>query len=113
MALVEQVPANVDVVIVQGDTWAQSFLFSEDGVPTDVSGWTVAAQIRTTADAATDVDLTVSMAEAADGYITVTLSAANSATLEQENVWDMQRTLSGAVRTLISGKFTVKREVTR
>jgi hypothetical protein len=28
-------------------------------------------------------------------------------------VWDMQRTVAGVVRTLLAGKFTVKREVTR
>jgi hypothetical protein len=113
MATVEQIPGLVNVVVCQGDTWAQSFLFKEDDVAVDASGWTVTSQVRATEDAATDTDLSVSMDDAGDGIITVTLSASACADLPQENVWDMQRTVAGVVRTLLAGKFTVKREVTR
>ena len=51
---------------------------------------------------------------AAAGQVALTLSSASSAGLTAGTAfWDLQRTLSGVVTTLVAGKCTILADVTR
>lgn len=115
MSTIEQVPATVDVMMIQGDSWTQSFVFRDKTTndPIDASAWTVDAQIRSNNEPSNVIDLDVDMTAATTGTITIRLTAAQSEDLAARNVWEMQRTDTSDVRTLIAGAFVADRQVAR
>lgn len=116
---IDHTATAVDIHFVQGDTFRRTLFFYQldvDGVtqiPENVSTWTITAQIRRRASSTTAIDFAVDMTDAANGNVTISITAAQAATLAASNVWDLQRTLSGDVRTLLAGTVTADREVTR
>lgn len=99
-----QLPAILDVEIVQGDEWELSLDFD---IP--LTGYTITGTIHkrgggTVALTKTDVDL-------AEGQFKLKLAVAESALLATvEHTWCLVMTPPGstATRTYISGKFTVR-----
>ena len=113
--VVEQIPADVDLHFVQGDTFRRRLHFFT-GVSTDVdiSGWTITAQIRKTYASEVAVSFSVTfVTTGVDGEVDIAITAAQAATLPQRAVWDLQRVETGEVLTLLSGVVIVDREVTR
>ena len=105
-------PLNVRI----GSTETVSLtLQGADGTPTNITGRTYAAQIRTTADATTTVAVfACSIVSAAAGTVSATLSATTTAALApQAAVWDLVETNGATVTTLLAGPVTVQQGVTR
>ena len=110
------IPAVYPLTVRIGSTETVSLtLQGVDGTPTDVTGRTYAAQIRTSADAATTVAaFACSIVSAAAGTVSVTLSATTTAALvPQTAVWDLVETNGTTVTTLLAGPVTVQQGVTR
>lgn len=123
---ISQVASDVNIHFHQGDTFRRRLFFftlDDDGetqIPEDVSSWEITAQIRVKATSSDATDFAVDMTDAADGYVWISITAAQAAELRQNNVWDLQRDLTvgatpaGVERlTLLAGTVTVDREVTR
>lgn len=118
MAAVSQVPVSQAVESVRGDDMDLmcTVTDSDTGDVVDVSGWTVTAQIRASADAATPTDLTTDVSSNGDsGIIYVSLADTDSDDLDAgEYVWDVQAVLDdGTVRTIVGGTWTIIADVTR
>ena len=109
-------PTNVGTLSVYaGDTFSQTFTFKEDGSAIDLvdagwSSWT--AQYRKNANSTTAVSFTVDASAAATGQITISLSAAQTATLDS-GVFDLQATQGSVVRTWVTGGINWSKDVTR
>lgn len=103
--IVDLTPQKLNLKLKRGDAWSFPVTF----VDTDLTGWTFAAQIRKTADAADAADLDIAETDLAGGIITVGQTAA-----ADRGVWDLQGTPpAGLPRTYISGTVTVDKDVTR
>lgn len=126
MADIEQIATEANIHFTQGDTFRRRlFFYTLDvdeitQIPEDVSSWDITAQIRRRPDSRTATDFAVDMTDAADGYVWISITAAQAADLAKSNYWDLQRDLTvGATpagverRTLLAGTVTVDREVTR
>lgn len=81
----------------------------------NITGRTYAAQIRATPDSATILaTFTCAITDAPNGVVTCTLSATTTAALTPTSaVWDMQETNGSVVTTLLAGRVTIARDVTR
>lgn len=116
---IDHTATAVNIHFVQGDTFRRRLFFYQldvDGVtqiPEDVSTWTITAQIRRRASSTTAIDFSVDMTDAATGYVTISITDDDAATLAENNVWDLQRVLNGETKTLLAGTVTADREVTR
>lgn len=112
-------PYNFDVYA--GDTKKFSVVISSGPVggpytPVDLTGCTVAAQIRDTAIAAQPAaTITCAITDAAAGKVTLSMAPAVTATLTAgKKVWDMEVTFpSGDKYTYLKGDVTVTTDVTR
>jgi len=112
----DHTPQRVDVDAYRGDDTIDKYQFKDPttGDPIDITTWTLDAQIRPSKDDDTIlVTLTVDKVDAPNGRVQVILAAVDSAQLEGAFVWDLQRTLSGLVRTVAGGKYRVVADVTR
>jgi|LakMenEpi03Aug12_release.lakeMendotaPanAssembly.Ray.scaffolds.fasta_scaffold51877_9 hypothetical protein len=110
------VPATQNIKITRGDTEVFVFtLENADGTAMNLTGSTFNSQIRYTYDSATiAASFTCVLTNAVGGVVTATLSAGDSALLTTGSAfWDLQRTESGVVTTILSGKCTVLPDVTR
>ena len=109
-------PADQDLTITRGDTETIVVTITSDGsTPIDITGRTYLAQIRTSPDNTTvKASFTCTVTSAANGQVTCTLSATDSATLPVGIAyWDLQETASGVVSTILSGNVTVLADVSR
>lgn len=110
-------PAKQDIKVMRGDTEIFNVYLKNDAdTPIDVTGDTFASQIRYNRDdTSIAASFTVSVVDAVNGQIRLTLSSDSSAALVAGNAfWDCQRTTSGGVRTtFIAGKCTILADVTR
>ena len=104
-----QEPAIVDLDVVQGDTFTQEFRLLEAGVPVDLTGATVAAEVRHSRYAIS-VPLAAIVGPAA-GEITLTWGPTRPPYGHYR--YDIEVTKTGVVRTWIKGRFHVERDVTR
>lgn len=117
--MADEVPANLDITLVRGDTWEVIFQVREDdGVtPIDLTGYTVKIQVRRVPldPEAPSLDLAIgtgiTVATPANGEIAV--FAQTSGLVACEYVWDLQLTAPGGrIETLMGGKFTLVQDVT-
>lgn len=109
-------PADQDLTITRGDTETIVVTITSDGsTPINITGRTYLAQIRTSPDNTTvKAAFTCTVTDGANGQVTCTLSATNSATLPVGIAyWDLQETASGVVSTILSGNVTVLADVSR
>lgn len=112
--LIDARPAVVDLNIYQGDDLVLDVTVMDNAVPPapfDLTGYTAEAQLRAATDSVSSVDMTATVLA---NVVTVTLAAADSATLPLKGVWDVQVTsATGVITTLAGGKFTLYGDVTR
>ena len=109
-------PADQDLTIVRGDTETIVVTMTSDGTtPINIAGRTYRAQIRSSQDATTvKASFACTVTSAANGQVTCTLSATDSASLPVGIAyWDFEENASGVVSTVLSGTVTVLADVTR
>lgn len=111
-------PATLDVDHYQGDDW---FLLVEvqdsDGNAVDISGHDFWAQIRiaaTSVDVETEIE--IDDGEANLGVLRLHIAPEVTAELPLKCHWDLQMASQQAtpvITTLLAGKFTITRQITR
>lgn len=110
---VGQVPAEVDLIVYQGDDLRWTIPVLQNGDPAILIGCTIDAQVRQTA---TDNNILATLAVTiADNNVSFWLAGDDSANLPKAGaVWDAQITDSGDfVTTFVAGKVIVTEQVTR
>lgn len=110
-------PANVAPInAYTGDTLTQTFRLTNNGTPIDLvaAGWTNwEAQYRTSVFSPDALDFTIDDSLAADGKITVTLTASQTEDLIGSGVYDLQANQGESVRTWLKGTIQWTKGVTR
>lgn len=115
-------PGTYNFGVYQGDTKKFSIVISAGPPPSgpyepvDLTGCTVAAQIRdTTAAAQPAATITCAITDAEAGEVLLSMAPAVTAALGSgKKVWDMEVTFpSGDKFTYLSGEVTITAEVTR
>lgn len=115
-------PGRYDLSITRGDDYQKTIFFlmqSEDSNGNDIlteqdySAAEWSAQYRRNADDTQPVDFTIDTTNAASGVIVISLTAAQTAVLKCDGVWDLQRVLAGNTSTRIAGTARLIRDVTR
>lgn len=108
-------PTEQDLCIYRGDSGRLKLTVSSGGAPLNVSTATWDADIRLTEDdAAALASFTVTPVGGDTASVYIDLSAVASAALNvDEAVYDVQMTLGGTVQTLLRGKITVTKDVSR
>lgn len=108
----EPVPSTArefDLRFTQGDSFSQPFDFS-----IDLTQATVKAQVRTYPEAPmVAADFTITVDDAAQGLVTLSLTPEQTQKLPLRAYWDMQVSQSGSKATVMRGNVFVVREVTR
>lgn len=108
-------PGRYDLILYRGDTYAWQFKFWKDAnrtVPVNLTGWLVAAQIRSSPGAQPIAQLTCTIT--APNIVNVSLPAAVSQMMPS-GFWDLEvrTTSSTTVATLLRGAVTVTDDITR
>lgn len=110
-------PAHYPISIYRGDDWGLTVTLTDAaGVPIDLTGWAVQAQIRRTFDDTTPMaTVTVTIEVAVAGIMSLSLTPAQTSVLANGGVWDLQTTEpdGGRVRTVLAGPVIVAKDVTR
>ena len=131
MAILSYNPPVLDLVVYAGDDTYIPMTISSGGDPVDLTG-THSAQIRLTRDGDLLGSFIVNSNEAATGVVTLVITSETADALivdAVENtdyfgnelitapmfqgVWDWNYDVSGVTRTLVQGKITVIKDVTR
>jgi hypothetical protein len=108
-------PYRQNLRLVRGDDYSIDLTMTTDGTNgISVAGWSnIKAQIRAAADASASTDFTVAIVNTAGGILRFSLTSGQSALLPAVAVWDLQRSSSGALQTVVAGSVTVQSDVTR
>lgn len=108
-------PEPVDLVIYRGDSGRFRVTVTDPaGAPLDVSGATWESQMRPNQDSTTQQTFTVTPVVGDPSSVDVILDAATSAAIDfTAGVWDLQMTMTGEVQTLLGGRVTVTKDVSR
>jgi hypothetical protein len=109
-------PATLDLTVVQGDSFAESFTFSQSGSALNLSTYSALAQVRAEKSATSSLltTFTVGTGSATTGVWALSLSAATTAALDPGRYWwELQWTVGSTVRTIIGGSFTVVDQVAK
>jgi len=110
---------SYNITIEQGATYDQTFTFTRDGSPVNLTGYTARMQIRASVTAQQvvyDVAVTGTFTlGGAAGTIRIVITATNTAALTAGTyVYDLElQSASGVVTRLLQGSVTVVPEVTR
>lgn len=106
--------------IEQGATWTRDFIWTDSsGTAIDLTGYTARMQGRASVQStATIFSLTSSPAAgivitAAQGKVTVTLTATETANLPCGGVYDLELVNGAVVTRLVEGSFILSSEITR
>ena len=105
-----------NIFIDQGATFTTTVTVTDaNGDAVNLSGYSVAAQIRKTFLSSTATAFTASISNASSGEITISLSPTQTAALEAGRfVYDVLITASGGTKTrVVEGQVTVNPSVTR
>lgn len=103
----------------RGDPYALALPMWNDTVdpPTvlPLTGRTYQAQVRESPDALDSWDFAIDHTHLADGYIVLSLSAAQTAQMPEECWFDIEETITATLdkQTIIRGRFEVGRDITR
>jgi hypothetical protein len=112
-ATVDLRPGKLDIKVTRGDTDGIPIVIREAGVPADLTGRTYAAQIRKTKNATAAIEVTVDTTAAAAGELVLRLEPAVTETLTGDYQWDLEQTIGGTVRTILTGRWIFDPDVTR
>lgn len=98
----------------RGDTFELNMTLENQGIAIDLTGWTIASQVRAGDDSLVD-DLTVTITDAAAGQVTVSATAAETEQWPTGQLdWDIEFTdPSGAVSSSDTITVTVVKDITR
>ncbi len=112
---VDFLPSNYDLDLYRGDYFPLRITLEDNlGVPLDLTGYTAAAQIRSTFDDPVSYDFDATITPLTGTIDLILTSVVSETILAGSYVWDFQVTEpSGNVRTYITGDVTVFDEVTR
>ena len=105
-----------NIFIDQGATFTTTVTVTDaNGDAVNLSGYSVAAQIRKTFLSSTATSFTATISNASSGEITISLSPTQTAALEAGRfVYDVLITASGGTKTrVVEGQVTVNPSVTR
>ena len=105
-----------ELTVEQGASYSTTVTVNgSNGSPTNLTNYTVAAQLRKSYYSSTATDFTVSISDAAGGEITMALSSANTANLTPGRyVYDLLITSPTSVKTrVVEGIATILPSVTR
>ena len=105
-----------NIFIDQGATFTTTVTVTDSsGSAVNLSGYSVAAQIRKTFLSASATAFTATISNASSGEITISLSPTQTAALEAGRfVYDVVITASGGTKTrVVEGQVTVNPSVTR
>tara|TARA_B100002019_G_scaffold198723_1_gene172174 strand:+ start:179 stop:511 length:333 start_codon:yes stop_codon:yes gene_type:complete len=105
-----------NIFIDQGATFTTTVTVTDaNGDAVNLSGYSVAAQIRKTFLSSTATAFTATISNASSGEITISLSPTQTAALEAGRfVYDVVITASGGTKTrVVEGQVTVNPSVTR
>lgn len=108
-------PGALDLKVYRGDDFRiRLAFFDADDSPLDISGWTLAAQMRSAYQGPLVATFTIDTATLPDNELNLNLSAADTSQLgEGVYPWDLQRFAGGQlVRTMLSGVAVVSPDVT-
>ncbi len=109
----------LDITIEQGATFSRTINYTDsEGEPIDLTGCTIAAQIRQSFSSSTAYAFTMTLTDAAEGEFTWVMSATNTAlinaTAKAKWVYDVEITYpSGIVERILQGSCDVSQQVTR
>lgn len=83
-------PAKYDITIQQGATFSKPFqLKGSDGLPLNMNGYTVDAELWTEGKGIKLADFTPAWVDRTAGKFTLSLSAAVTTTIGQSGYWDL------------------------
>jgi len=102
--------------IEQGTTFSRVLTLQENGSAMNLTGYSVASQMRSTHDSSTVVaTFSGSVTNASSGQITLSLTNSQTSAIEEAiYVYDVEITSgAGAVTRILQGTVTVTPEVTR
>jgi len=102
--------------VEQGATFTRVLTLQENASVMDLTGYSVASQLRSTHDSNTVVGtFSCSLTDASNGQITMSMTASATGAIEEGMyVYDTEITSSaGAVTRILQGKVTLTPQVTR
>tara|TARA_B100001063_G_scaffold229447_1_gene241663 strand:+ start:451 stop:783 length:333 start_codon:yes stop_codon:yes gene_type:complete len=108
--------AIANLFVDQGTTFNTSVLVTNDaGSEFDLTGYSVAAQLRKSYSSSTATDFTTAVpTPATAGQINLTLSATQTGALEEGRyVYDVEVSKDGIVTRVVEGLITVSPQVTK
>jgi hypothetical protein len=109
-------PAKFDLELYRGAGFSKSFTYTADGAAVNLTGYTITASIKTTADDTVDpaVSFTVTVSSPSTGVIVLSLTGTQTATLSAARcVWDLKLVPSGGQPdVLLYGDLRVRARVT-
>jgi hypothetical protein len=112
MATLDMLPAKLDLVLYQGDTFRMTITVkNQDGSPANITGATATAQIRL-APEDTTVQAPIGCTIATNVISLVLLAADAARLIPGEAFWDCQLAMPD-IRTLVYGRVKINPEVTR
>lgn len=110
--VIDQRADEVTVLVTQGDAWFLEATIWDDATktnPTNLTGCTISAQLRSTIDSETAVALTATITDAVNGEFSV-----GQAVSTISGVWDVEVTFpSTQKRTYLGGCLKLSKSATR
>lgn len=114
MEVLQNTGARVDLELVRGAAFGRTITYKVNDAAVNIASYAFAAQVRTTTGTLVQ-SMTCTVANAAGGIFTVSLTGAQTSALTAGTlyVWSLEQTLSGLVSELLRGYVNVIDEVTQ
>ena len=114
MVTLSNAGARVDLELRRGGAFAKTLNYKTNGVATNISGYSFAAQIRSISGTLA-ASFTCSIVNAGAGTFSIALTDAQTAGLTSGTTykWDLEVTISGTTSELLRGDVLVIDEVTQ
>ena len=105
--------ARVDLDLRRGGAFARTITYKVNGAITNISGYTLAAQIRSVSGSLA-ASFTCAIVNAAQGTFSISLTSSDTSALSPLTTykWDLEITISGVTSELLRGDVRVVDEVT-
>ena len=108
--------AKYDFTLKQGSTFNLDgqYIQGSDGLPRDLSGYSIASQLRPTYDSAVSHSFTAAFVDETDGTFRLEMTAAQtSAITASDYKWDCEISSGSYVERILEGIVTCSPEVTK